>query len=267
MIANSEWTKNLILKHNYSKSNKIHIIPLGSDFEKITKSDRTKTDFFSKYNLPENAKIIVYTAASFKPEKGHIYLLEAMKRIIAEDSNIFLFLLGQGIYASAYFEYMKVFAQKNNIDKNIIFTGVLEKICDVLNFADLFVSPSLAETQGIALIEAMYVKLPVVAFSVDAVSEIVIENETGFPVKLTNESTKNNTIMNMYNFDFNVDNNDIENLFNKIKEVLNKLNTTEQDRIIKNAYEMVLNKFEINITIKKLEDFYKGLIDEQKKSN
>lgn len=225
MIANSLFTKEFLIRYKYIDERKIEILKLGLDFSKFQKSAMSKNDFLKKYSLNEKAKIIV-NVGSFKQEKGHIYLLQAMQYLIKKHPEYYLFLAGKGFLLGE----IKDKAIEYGIEKNIIFTGNLDNISNVMDFADLFVSASISESFGVSLIEAMYFKVPVIAFNVDAVPNLIKDGETGFMVDL---------------FDYKA-------LAIKIIEVLNKDN---QD-LVETAYSFVKKEYAIQKTVKDLEEFY-----------
>jgi glycosyltransferase involved in cell wall biosynthesis len=234
MIANSIYAKNLFLSFNYSTEKKVEIIPLGLNFNKFKTATLNKAEFFQKYSLPENAKIITFVG-SFKVEKGHIYLLQAIQKLIHTNPDYYFFLVGTG----KLLDEKKTTSRNYNIDKNTIFTGVQENVGCILSNSDIFVSPSIAESQGIALIEAMYFKVPVVAFNSAAVPEIVKDNQTGF-------------LVNIY---------DVETLSKRVNEVMKMKLSNDQKltKITDTAYEFVLDRFSIENTVKTLEDLYTRL--------
>ena len=225
MIANSLFTKEYLLKYKYIEEDKIEIVNLGVDFTKFKKSNIEKKDFLYKYSIDSDAKIIV-NIGSFKKEKGHLYLLKAFKKVVSQNPKCYLFLAGKGLL----FEEIRALACSLGIEENVIFTGNLSNIGDILSFADVFVSPSISESFGISLIEAMYFKVPVIAFNVDAVPNLIKDNETGFLVELY----------------------DYKSLFKKILEVLNNNNSNITDK----AFRLVTEYYCIKKTSKDLADFY-----------
>jgi len=66
------------------------------------------------------------------------------------------------------------------------FHGRMENVAPILETFDVFVSSSLTESFGIAIIEAMALAKPIVATAVDAVLEIVLQGETGYLVPARN---------------------------------------------------------------------------------
>jgi len=260
IIANSHFSKKKWVRMWYSSEKKYVVIPLGVDFNKFQPPPRSKKDFMQIHKLQENAMLIT-SLAFFRPEKGHIYLIKAMQKIIARNPNYYLFLGGDGPMLS----YMKAKAVEHCIENNVIFAGRCSNIGEVLSHSDIFVSTSLAETQGLAIAEAMYFKVPVIAFSVDAIPEIVIDNQTGFLIDLQDNDNKEKLIKRFTKKDFRVNMTDVDNLSQKIINVLQMKSTNDErlQTIIDTAYQMVTEIYEISHTVKELEDFYLRLLAEK----
>jgi glycosyltransferase involved in cell wall biosynthesis len=77
------------------------------------------------------------------------------------------------------------YANKEGISENFTFLGsVPDHMLPIYyNCADVFVSPSLQEGQGITLLEAQATTKPVIAFDVSAISEVVKNKITGLLVQ------------------------------------------------------------------------------------
>jgi glycosyltransferase involved in cell wall biosynthesis len=76
---------------------------------------------------------------------------------------------------------LKKLVKKQNIEKNVEFLGFIsddEKYA-CYNSADIFVLPSLEESFGIVLLEAMACRKPVVASNVGGIPFVVADEKTG----------------------------------------------------------------------------------------
>ncbi|MBU3897188.1 MAG: glycosyltransferase [Nanoarchaeota archaeon] len=132
-------------------------------------------------------------------------------------------------------ERLKSIVKKLELTKRVKFTGYIsDKHRDILyKKADMFISASSSETQGLVVLEAMSYGCPV-----------IVRNARGF-----NDIVKNNV-------------NGI--LFNKDAEIPSKidmvLNSKFRKKIIKNGYETV-KEYSMENTIDKIENLYKKLIE------
>jgi glycosyltransferase involved in cell wall biosynthesis len=109
------------------------------------------------------------TVGALAQKKGHIHLLEAMARL--PDAR--LELVGDGELR----EELQAAAQRLGVADRVELAGALpkERVAGLMRESDLFVLPSLNETFGCVLIEAMASGLPSVASRTGGVPEVLDE--------------------------------------------------------------------------------------------
>ncbi|MFA5032815.1 MAG: glycosyltransferase [bacterium] len=167
-IANSEHTKKIASLKERIPLSSIKVVYNGiklSEFKLL----RDKSEIKKEFNMGKN-DFIVGTVARLAPPKGIDNFIEVARR--TDDSDIKFIIVGEGELESK----LKLLVKEMNLQDKIIFTGAREDIPDILSIFDIFLSTSKWEAFGITIIEAMAVGLPVVAFSVDGIKEIVKEN-------------------------------------------------------------------------------------------
>jgi glycosyltransferase involved in cell wall biosynthesis len=112
--------------------------------------------------------------------KGLIVLLRALKLLKNEARN-FELLIGGRVWDEQYYKELLCFKDAAGLQE-VRFLGFVENLPNFIREADIFVLPSLWETLPIVILEAMASGLPVVASTVGAVPEVIINNETGYLV-------------------------------------------------------------------------------------
>jgi len=123
--------------------------------------------------------IVIGTAGRLCPEKGVTELLHAANSLIQEKRPIKLIFAGDGPSKS---ELMKE-AKRLSIHDRVIFLGLRKDMERIYAAIDIFVLPSTCrEAFGMALIEAMAMKKPVVATEVGGIPEIVRDGVDGILV-------------------------------------------------------------------------------------
>ena len=176
LVANNE-TK-IIVKNEYGVNSKnLFIIPNGvnlSLFKKTTKFDQKK---------------IVFTGAMYY-HRGLDILLEAVPKIVKQFSDVKFVLIGSG----PELESLKQKVQEKNIEKNIEFTGWMDREDIPKNIGDaiLGIGPlRLTDvTKGalpIKVLEYMASSLPIIAKKGTLPREILIDNENGFFIENSDE--------------------------------------------------------------------------------
>lgn len=118
--------------------------------------------------------------------KGQKYLIKAVNNLINEGYNINLYLVGGGSGNS-----LKKMIKKMNISNNVFLKGFIphNKIFDFLRTIDIYVQPSIAESHGRVILEAMQEGCIVVGSNVGGIPEL-IENKNIFKKKNSSELEK-----------------------------------------------------------------------------
>jgi glycosyltransferase involved in cell wall biosynthesis len=137
---------------------------------------RPRSDVRREIGVPDDAKILLI-AASLIPLKGHMYLLEAFKKIGSDGPH--LVVAGEG----PSLQRLQRFALESNLTNRVHFVGQRTDMPNLLNAFDCVVLPSISEAFGMILLEAMFMGLPVIASNVGGIGEIVKDNETGILVR------------------------------------------------------------------------------------
>lgn len=131
------------------------------------------------YGIDGDAPIIGMVAR-YAPQKGHKYLLEAMVEVLKVFPDAKLFLAGHDEKGIKLF--LEDYAKKLGIEKNVIFSGFMSDVINIIQQFDLFVLSSLWEGFGLVLLEAMSAGNPIVTTEAGPIPEIVKDGETGFLV-------------------------------------------------------------------------------------
>lgn len=131
------------------------------------------SDIRTQLGIPANAKLILFIAQGglSDPRKGYKYI-EQIRKYYLYDSNIFFLALGDG----------KVISRHENII-SLPFVSDPKVISSYYAAADLLLFPSLAENCPLVVLEALSTGLPVVAFNVGGVSELVVHKQNGYVAK------------------------------------------------------------------------------------
>lgn len=121
---------------------------------------------------------VIGTIARLHRQKGHIYLLHAITKVVKVFPNAKFLVVGDGPLKYK----LEELAHKLGIGNNVIFTGNQKDISTILSLINIFVLPSLWEGLPITILEAMAMKKPVVVTNVSGNPEVVIDNITGILV-------------------------------------------------------------------------------------
>jgi glycosyltransferase involved in cell wall biosynthesis len=159
--------------------NKSIVIPVGIEDKpriKFTVSNST----FNNKNLFNLIHI-----GSFTKEKNHIGLIRIFKKILAQDKNVHLNLIGGGPMLAGIKNRVERMGIKDNVD----FWGDIKDPQFYLAHADALLLPSMIEGLPGVILEAMYNQTPVIAYNVGGVAEVIENNITGKLVSFGDEES------------------------------------------------------------------------------
>lgn len=145
-----------LFKEKYLITKNICVIPSGIDLERFFEENVSKEkvrEIKDKYGITNQEFTIIFVGR-LAQEKNIEFLLEAHQKIIERTGfNIKLLIVGDGPDKEKYINI----ARRLNIYDKVIFTGKIpqEEIQYYYQCADLFVTASNTETQGLTVIEAM----------------------------------------------------------------------------------------------------------------
>ena len=183
---------------------------------------------------------IIGNVATLEPRKGHKFLIDAFKKVIEKHKNksIKLIIVSDGYERENLVNYV----DKLNLKEKVIFTGYREDIEELMAIMDIFVLTSLREGLPRVLVQAAAVGIPLIAFNVDGVPEIIKDGYNGFLVKLK----------------------DVEELADRIIRYINnkELISLHGQR----GREFVKGKWSIEDMVNKIDEIYQELIKEKIKN-
>ena len=165
-----------IISKKYAISKyKIIVIPTGVDLN----------NFKSMSGKLHNPIRLLFVGRLTK-QKNIRLLIKSFKKIIDNnDFNIELHIVGEGEDKNKIIFLIKTL----KLDNRVILHGSLigNKLHKIYSNSDIFILPSMFESFGIVLIEAMASGIPIIASNIPCVRNVIKNNKTGLLVKTTPE--------------------------------------------------------------------------------
>ena len=172
----------------------VELVYNGVDLEKYSQTEACCT-LPEEYGFPEGTPL-VGVVARLEPEKGHATLLEAWSIVLDRLPNARLLIVGEGSQRElleAQAESLDLLGEQCSGDHcvgtrkarpgaKVLFTGLRDDVPNVTAALDVAVLPSYREAQGLAILEAMALRRPVVATAVGGVPEMIVSGKTGLLV-------------------------------------------------------------------------------------
>lgn len=235
-ISNHSSIAKVLFKQVYKLANNV-----------ICVSESVKTHLIQIGELKDKKGVVIYNPVSipqkFDKEKSNLFnivyvgrlekvknvktLIDSFSQLTHPDTR--LIIVGDGREKE---DLVNQVNEKNLGDK-VDFIGFTDVPSEYLSSADLFVLPSFSEGFGIAAVEAMFMKIPVLCSNVGGIPEFIVDNENGW---LFNPNKQ-------------------EELTSKLQMVL-ALSEEQRKEIGEQGFQDVIDKFTVRNYITNLEKLY-----------
>ncbi len=139
------------------KNKKSVVISNGINLEYFQKKD--VGDFYERFKISNNKINLLFLGRLF-PEKSVETIIKALPYIIEKNDNVHLIIVGAGYLRKK----LEKLAEILEVDKYISFLGIIseEDKVSAYNSSDIFILPSLAELEGMVVLEAMACGKPII---------------------------------------------------------------------------------------------------------
>jgi glycosyltransferase involved in cell wall biosynthesis len=221
----SHASKNDLLA-NFSFPNPIEVIPIGIDGIEIESKSKSRLEITS-INQPYIIQI-----GGLVSEKDPLGMLGIFSRLSGQ--NIQLVFLGSGSLE----ENLMTKIKELNLESRVIVIPNQANIFPVLSLASALVMPSKIEGLPAVILEAMFLKIPVVAYGVGGIPEVLKNEETGWCVPPNDQ-----------------------NAFVSALEKVLAIDTDLKEAILSNAHQVVISDYTLQKVSLQFEDFYKRLLN------
>ncbi len=180
IIVPSALSKDLLINNGIS-AEKLRLVPYGVDINFYNFLNRSKTI----------NKIKILYVGGLNVNKGIFYLLKAFEDL--DPDKFELILVG-----NCTFNINNILEKNKN---NIRFLGFKNKdeLKEIYQSSDIFILPSLIDSFGLVVLEAMASGLPVIVTENVGAKDIVIDGYNGFIIKAKDEEAIKEKIMYFYN--------------------------------------------------------------------
>ena len=183
IIANSVYTKDLMIASLNISSKKIRVIHPGID---IYEDFINKEDIANIRNMIKNSSPVLSTLARVEKRKGHMFVINAILKLKSKFPNILYLIAGKGPYLDEIKNYVKTL----HLENHVMFLGWVtepEKSL-VLQSSDIFIMTPISigesvEGFGMVFIDAAFHGIASIGTFSGGISDAVINNETGLLCK------------------------------------------------------------------------------------
>jgi N-acetyl-alpha-D-glucosaminyl L-malate synthase BshA len=149
----------------------IKVIPNFIDLNRFSLKAK---DHFKKAIAPEGEKILVHTS-NFRSVKRTEDVVRIFAKVVKKIPSKLL-MVGDGKERSD----CEQLCRDLGVSSEVRFLGKQDAIEEILSVADLFMMPSQSESFGLAALEAMACKVPVISSNAGGLPELNVDGVTGF---------------------------------------------------------------------------------------
>lgn len=173
VIVPTEKVRDLL--KGYGVRQEIHVIPTGIPMDKFYHSNDKNSSLRSAYNISPNNHLLVSIGRLAK-EKNLEEIIHYLAKI--DDPTISLLIVGDGPYRPVLEEMVK----ELHLTENVHFTGMIdpENVPVYYQLADIFLSASTSETQGLSYIEALASGTPALCRKDTCLNDVVKDGYNGY---------------------------------------------------------------------------------------
>lgn len=163
------------------KDNKLTYVQNGVDLSEI-EEQRCKTGNALKASAPDNEVRIGFIGQMIA-RKQIEHILDVFQIQAKQNPNVKLYLLGDGDKR----QELEAYAQQLDVSERIKFLGFRDDRIEWLHSFDLFVMSSVLEGIPRCLMEAMAMGIPVAAYDISGVDQLIKHQDTGYLATLNDK--------------------------------------------------------------------------------
>jgi D-inositol-3-phosphate glycosyltransferase len=171
-----------VLANTTVPSERMAVLPVGSDLSRFDPSQYDQAKARTSFGLPPEPMIIA-VVGRIDPQKGQETFLRAIPGLLAKRPDLLFLVVGEETKGeSGYRRMLGELVRQLGVSEFVRFLSFTDEMPRLLAAIDVLVLPSLHETFGYIVVEAMAMGKPVVGTNAGGVPEIIEDGRTGYLV-------------------------------------------------------------------------------------
>lgn len=181
IIAVSEQTRRYHITHNLVSPKRISTVHGFVDPARLIVPDKgARAAVRAELGLSPT-EFVVGVIGNIIPRKGQVYLVRALPTVVARYPNLRVLLVGV-THPARYGEQIRREAHQLGVAAHILWLGERKDVPRLLQAIDLYALPTLNDMLPMAMLEAMWAKLPILATYAGGVPEAITHGFEGWLV-------------------------------------------------------------------------------------
>lgn len=179
-IAVAAACRDFLIQHESIPPQKITLVPNAIDLRRFSPGTISREAARASLGLPSDVPVIA-AVGRLNPQKNFALLLDIAAELAPRFPDLRFLLAGEGPEETMLREK----ARTLGLTERVVFSGYVADTRNVYVAADMLLMPSRFEGLPMTLLEAMAMRLPVVASRLDGIAEVVEDGREGFLVEST----------------------------------------------------------------------------------
>lgn len=240
IIAVSEQTRRYHITHNFVPPSRISTVHGFVDPQRLVVPDKgARAAVRAELGLSPT-DFVVGVIGNIIPRKGQIYLVRALPKVVARYPRVRVLLVGV-IHPPRYGEQVRREAARLGVSDNVLWLGERKDVPRLLQALDLYALPTLSDMLPMAMLEAMWAELPVLATYAGGIPEAITDGVEGWLVPPKDPDALANALIEMI------------------------ANPDERARRAQNAHQRVLKSFTVQPQVAKIEAILRQVAESYKR--
>lgn len=170
------------------------IVKINNSANKINILERDKIKEL-KTSLKLEDKVLIGFIGRLTEVKNPLGLVEIAKNLKKKREDFVFLVAGTGNLENR----LKKEIKEHKLEEQFILQGQISDIDSFYNVIDFLVNTSLSEAMPLSILEAMSVSKPIIAFDIDSLSELVINDKNGYLIKKYDTDLYSEAIVKLFN--------------------------------------------------------------------
>ncbi|MCS7301157.1 MAG: glycosyltransferase family 4 protein [Fimbriimonadales bacterium] len=237
VIAVSEQTRRYHILHNFVPPSRISTVHGFVDPARLVVPDKGVRQAVRAELGLSPSDFVVGVIGNIIPRKGQIYLVRALPRVAARHPHLRVLLVGV-THPPRYGERIRREAEQFGVAARLLWLGERNDVPRLLQALDLYALPTLSDMLPMAMLEAMWAQLPILATWAGGIPEAITHGVEGWLVPPK----------------------DPDAIADALLEIIQ--NPDERARRAQNAHQRVLRDFTVQPQVAKIEAILQQVVNE-----
>jgi len=177
IIAVSDSCRRFLIERERVPAEKITLVQNAIDLRRYSPACGTRFEARKALGLPENGTVVA-GVGRLNPQKNFSLFIRIAAEVLKRHPQVVFVLAGDGPEE----ELLRNLARECGVAERLRFCGYVSDARQIYLAADVVLMPSLFEGLPMSLLEAMAMRVPVVASALDGIAEVVDDGRDGFLV-------------------------------------------------------------------------------------